>query len=122
MSDPIAANVKDRIREIVRGQRAISDLAQIGISFSRYDEICEVDNPKNLFVEVSAEDIAEGLMHFQHDAVGLQKWGTFMLGSSSFIGLDSLVNQPAGEEIIEALWDAAFEGQLPDRAIALAQA
>lgn len=102
----------DLIRAIVRGECEFTRLAKFGVRVGRYDDFWEIDNSQNIFAEVTAKDVAQGLARFKDNPEGLRVWAGFVLAGSSLIGLDSLTSRPDGDKIVDALWDAAFDGHL----------
>jgi hypothetical protein len=114
-------NVAEVIRAFVRGECGRSALASIGIRVSRYDNICEVDNPGKIMVQVPISDIASGLVRFRNLPKELQEWATLILTSSSFVGLDLLNQHSQGDVLLNALWDASFEGHYPESAFHIAE-
>lgn len=112
MSSSRNANVADTIRAVARGEREFGELRHFGITISRYDDLWEIDNPDRAFSEVSAQDIAHGLARWKNDPSKLQLWASFILSSSSLIGIESLQNEH--HKLLDALWDAAFESRISD--------
>ncbi len=103
-SEPILA--------IIRGDVPISRLDEIGIHISqRGDDFAfelREDHPLPA-VAPRAVDIAQGLLKYRDNPEDLQQWGRFMMMSSA-VDLGSLEEHPRGDMLLNALWDASFEG------------
>jgi hypothetical protein len=108
---PEAAQV---VRQVVRGERPLSDLPEFGIKPIKREVkgmlTFTVDAPPDFAVRISAKDLACGLLALQHDAVALRDWALF------FQAFDSLQHDAethkAGEFLLETIWDACF-GKAP---------
>ncbi len=114
------ADSRDVILKIIRGERPLVDLKAAGVSLrvrklgQRNQEI-EV-NPHydvSLVVLPSAVDLAKGLLSYQGRPNDLKDWGSFVLGAD-LIQLEALESDPDGDVILNAVWDAGFEGRLSD--------
>lgn len=120
MVSPTDERAREIIRAIVRGECERSELTPLGIKVSRYDDIWEIDNPKGIFVEVPVEDLARGLIAYKDNPTLLQPWAALVLSGSSFIGLESLNLRTDGDELLGALWDAAYECRYSEKAFLIA--
>jgi len=99
------------LRAVVRAERPWADLEEIGICVTIDDETCQIDNPRNLSLPVTSEDLAHGIMILQGSPQALRRWAWFVQSSSSIYDL-ALEGDPHGELFLEAIWDLAFEGNL----------
>jgi hypothetical protein len=112
------ANSRDLILEVVRGERPLADLKAAGVSlrFRKLDRRSREINLKphydaSLVVSPTAVDLAKGLLSYQGRPKDLKNWGSFVLGAD-FIELEPLESDPDGDVILNAVWDAGFEGRL----------
>jgi hypothetical protein len=112
-----AANV---IRQVVRGGQPRINLRSVGISVTHYDEVWEISNPKNVVLQATPQDIAAGFVKFRGDNFNLQEWAGLIMAASSFLDLRLLDVHPAGEALLNALWDAAFTGACSESIFLLA--
>jgi hypothetical protein len=73
-------------------------------------------------VDLQPIDIALGLLEYKSNPGKLQEWATFIMSASEVIDLTFLESWPEGEELLEALWDASFEGRVNDSTVRVASA
>lgn len=112
------ANSRDLILKVVRGEKPLADLKAAGVSlrFRKLDHRSREINVKphyeaSLVVSPTAVDLAKGLLSYQGRPKDLQDWGSFVLGAD-LIELEPLESDPDGDIILNAVWDAGFEGRL----------
>lgn len=116
------------IRGVVRGQLPMSALADAGISIDvREDETAKERRIKvglrtPVSVDLQPVDLALGLLEYKDNPEKLQQWATFIMSASEVIDLTFLESWPEGEELLEALWDASFEGRVNDSTVRVASA
>jgi hypothetical protein len=116
------------IRGVVRGQLPMSALADAGISI----DVRENEGAKErrikvglrtpISVDLQPVDLALGLLEYKDNPGKLQEWATFIMSASEVIDLTFLESWPEGEELLEALWDASFEGRVNDSTVRVASA
>ena len=73
-------------------------------------------------VDLQPIDLAFGLLEYKDNPEKLREWATFIMSASEVIDLTFLESWPEGEELLEALWDASFEGRLKDATVRVASA
>ena len=112
-----AATITDRetLRQIVRGERHLSDLPALGMTMKMVENRVAVDNPRKVVTAVGIQDLAKGLLTNLGDQVRLREWALFIQAADVDFDLEG---EPQGEAILAALWDAAFgnplEPELPE--------
>ena len=116
------------IRAVVRGQLPMSALEGAGVSVSvQEDEAAKKRRIKvglrtPISVDLEPVDLALGLLEYKDNPPKLQEWATFIMSASEIIDLTFLESWPEGEELLEGLWDASFEGRAKDTTIRVASA
>ena len=104
---------------VIRGQLPLSDLLAAGI---RVREVStdNADHERRISLDVESPvivaprpvDIASGLLAYKESPDQLRDWASFVLGASEIIDLAPLEKWPEGDELLNGLWDASFEGTL----------
>lgn len=95
------------LREIVRGERAWTDLALLGIEVElRSDGVSLVEPPGLPFIKVPARDLAFGLCIHRNEQSALRTWAAVVLGCLCF-DWDLDESNPVDARLHEAIWDAA---------------
>jgi hypothetical protein len=116
------------VRAVVQGKLPISALAEAGITFEVQenqpggDRKIKVHMNAPLSVEVRPVDIAQGLLSYKDQPEALRDWATFLLGDLEVLDLTPLESWPEGDELLSAVWDASFEGQIKRASISVASA
>jgi hypothetical protein len=116
------------VRAVVQGKLPISALAEAGITFEVQqnqpggDRKIKVHVNTPLSVEVRPVDIAQGLLSYKDQPETLRDWATFLLCDLDVLDLTPLESWPEGDELLSALWDASFEGQIKRASISVASA
>ena len=113
---------------VIRGTRPMSALAEGGIVFEvREDQpggerniSLAKDSP--LTVAPEPIDIASGLLAYRHDPERLRAWASFALTASEVVDLRPLELWPEGDELLNALWDASFDGRIRESSLRVASA
>lgn len=106
----------------------MSALADAGVSFgvkeneSGKERSIKVGLQTPVAVDLRPIDIALGLMEYKSNPAKLQEWATFVMSASEIIDLTFLEAWPEGDELLNALWDASFEGRLHDTGVRVASA
>lgn len=67
-----------------------------------------------------ATDVARGLAKYSKTPDQLKTWAWFLLASSSFLEL-AMEDHPAGDALLNALWDASFGKPVDPETIRLAE-
>lgn len=116
------------VRAVVQGKLPISALAEAGITFEvRQDQPggdrqIRVRSNAPLSLDLRPIDIAHGLLVYKEQPEALQEWATFLLSDLEITDLTPLESWPEGDELLNALWDASFDGHLKDASIRVATA
>ena len=115
------ANEPELIRQVVRGERNWAELKMIGAEISLRDGVCEVEYAGNALAVPELIDLALGFQAYHDRSSDLREWAKVILAGSGFLDLGGLESRPAGETLIEALWDASTIGQVDEAAWAVIQ-
>jgi hypothetical protein len=109
------------IREFVRGERDSSALTTLGASLELGDDTVHLDEPADAPVyDATASDVAVGLLANWAVGSSLRDWARVLL-ATGMVDLSSLEDDPRGDTLLNALWDAA-EGSGPsDRQLHVAR-
>lgn len=110
----IMANVetttdRETLRQIVRGDRPLSDLSALGMTMNLADNRCSVDNPRKISAPVDIHDVAKGLVVNLANPDRLREWAMFV--NVADVDFD-FENHPQGETVLAALWDASFRNPI----------
>jgi hypothetical protein len=116
------------ILQVVRGERPLTDLQDLGISITIEQNTYTTENPMRITIEnprgveadASALDIARGILRYRRDPEELRTWAAIVLGDSNFLGF-LLEDHPDEDPLLGALWDASFGEPLKDEAINTAE-
>lgn len=107
-----AAEMMNVIRDFVRGERDSSALTTLGASLELDEDAVHLDEPANAPVyDATASDVAVGLLANWAVGTSLRDWARVLL-ATGMVDLSSLEDDPRGESLLNALWDAA-EGSGP---------
>lgn len=108
------------LRDIVRGDRAWSELVDIGIAVRINGDKIEIANPRQLSISVGADDLARGILSYKHDPVKIREWAVMILADA--ISCDLRLKDDADEQaLLAVIWDLSFGKGLSDKGLALAQ-
>ena len=118
-SEPIDYGLKKRlILAVVRGDQPLSALEEIGINIevevdpsSRDRRVC-VKTESPVVVAPAPVDIATGLLAHCGQPREFKSWATFILSASDVVDLSPLDDWPEGDEFLNGLWDASFDGSI----------
>jgi hypothetical protein len=116
------------VRAVVQGKLPILALAEAGVSIdvreneSENEHRVKVGLRTPLSVDLQPVDLALGLLEYKDNPAKLREWATFIMSASEVIDLTFLESWPEGEELLEALWDASFEGRVNDATVRVASA
>src|SRR5512138_3012150 len=91
------------VREVVRGERPWPELRAVGIEIDVGATSVRVLEGLTPSVQVSAQDVAAGLLAHSYDSERLRDWARVVHGSIGLIELD-LEDHPEGENLLDALW------------------
>jgi hypothetical protein len=130
-SSPLDAKTltNELVLAVVRGQLPLSALEEAGI-YLPIDVKEPRDSERRISLNLQSPitvapnpiDIANGLLAYKTAPDQLREWATFVLGASEVIDLAPLETWPEGEELLNGLWDASFEGGLKQETVRLAGA
>jgi hypothetical protein len=105
----IDATPLDTILQVVRGERPWTDLRAIGIDIDVWLESTgyrsHFENPQQHEATANVHDLAQGFITHRHDPCALREWAFVM--ETVDVDLDA-EQHPAGDRMLEALWDASF--------------
>jgi hypothetical protein len=110
----VAENEKALLRQVIRGERAWPDLAQIGITMQLEDpgivadqlaSCCSVKNARNISFTADIHDLARGLVANRDNPKSLREWAMFIQASDVDLQVE---DHPEGDVVLDAIWDAAF--------------
>src|SRR5438552_571690 len=96
---------REKILQVVRGERPWTDLDEIGIRVQIQDDRCTFQNPRGIEVAADVHDLAKGFLAYRHDPRKLREWA-FVIEASD-VDLD-VEKHPQGEILLNALWSASF--------------
>jgi hypothetical protein len=107
------SNAAKILRQIVRGERPWTELDEIGIQVRAKSGGFEIRNSKNVTVIAGAQDLALGILAYQHDPVKVREWASMILAGA--IPCDLQLKETADEQdLLSSLWDISFgKGILP---------
>ncbi len=108
------------VREIVRGERPWTDLREVGIEIKIEDDVCTLENPRNMLVSAEVADLARGLLQGLPDPEQLRLWA-FMLEAEDFLDWGDGERHPAWETLWDAVWKASFGEPISREAIQTAK-
>ena len=113
---------------VVRGQLPLSVLRDAGVDF----EISGTEPGEERRIELRVKapfvvvpkpiDLAMGLLAYQQRPDQLRDWAAFVLGASELIDLGPLDDWPEGDQLLNGLWDASFEGNVKPETFRIAAA
>ena len=113
---------------VVQGELPISALMEAGVVFEIVedqpggDRRIKLQLKAPLHLGLRPVDIARGLLVYKNRTEALREWATFLLSDLEFMDLASLESWSEGDELLNALWDASFEGQLKSASVRVATA
>lgn len=117
----------DLVLSVIRGDQPLSSLRDAGVSL-RYHQadpeaktrqiVVKQRNP--LSVQPTATDLARGLLQYKMCPRELRNWGTFIL-AADLVDLEPLESDPHGDEILNGIWEASFEGHVSDNVLTIAE-
>lgn len=67
-------------------------------------------------------DIAMGLLAYRQLLEQLRDWAAFVLGASELVDPGPLDEWPEGDQLLNGLWDASFEGEIKPETFGVATA
>ena len=108
---------------IVRGETALDALMKIGVDIDYENGLYKLQSGNSdVAVMASASDVGFGILRYRSAKTKeIRKWAFFLLAESGLIDLSALELHPQGDALLNALWDASFEGQISDETIELAR-
>lgn len=108
------------LKGVVRGERAWSELADIGITVRASGDAIEVRNPRQLSVAVDAKDLSAGILRYKHDPVKVREWATLVLADAISCEL-RLKEEGEEQALLDVMWDLSFGKGLSPQGLELAQ-
>jgi hypothetical protein len=100
------------LRDFVRGESDSDALSAVGASLAIEDDVVRLDEPAGAPVYgATATDVAVGMLANWALGTPLRDWARVLL-ATGMVDLSSLEDDPLGEALLNALWDAA-EGAGP---------
>ena len=108
------------VRQVVRGERDVGALRSAGILVLPAGDGYEIVNDDGLSVVVGPHDVAAGVVALASDPDRLVEWASILLAGSIFLDL-AMESEPAGEELLGALWNLSFGKPLDHAALTLAK-
>lgn len=108
-----ASLTKDDVIRFVRGEKPWNMLKSPDIRIEFVDKKVQAKSSGKPVAAPQLPDIAQGFSRFRDDPESLREWAAVMLALLE-IDLDALENNPDGEALKEALWDASFSEEVSD--------
>jgi hypothetical protein len=105
---------QEALLEVVRGSRPWTDLAAFGVAVRLDDGRRTLTNPRRLTTTASARDLAQGFAKLRHDPAALREWAFVVEAMDVELAVEG---DPAGEMLLEALWDASFGNPIDSKRI-----
>lgn len=103
--------------DVVRGERPLDALAELGVSLSFGEDKFQADVPHGLNVEVPLADLAHGLLNVHTRGTELHRWAFTVLALDvDFEGIDST----DGQALLEAIGSASAGEAVTPQALELA--
>lgn len=110
---------RQRILQIVRGERPWADVRSIGMTVTLEPTGYVADVPPGLDdATAGATDVARGLLRHLAQPRELRAWAFVVLTSPINLALE---DNPAGETLLDALHAASFGEPVSEEAVALAK-
>jgi hypothetical protein len=108
---------------VVRGEMPVDAVSRLGIDIDYEDGFYKLKSGNfDVTVRPSASDVAVGIFRYRSgNKNDVRKWAFFLLAESGAIDFSLLESHPQGDALINALWDASFEGRISNETIELAQ-
>ena len=119
---------EELVLAVVRGQLPLQTLEDAGVRLEVDEEESGQERRISLNVKVPFTvaakplDIASGLLAYQRKPEQLRAWAAFVLGASEIIDLGPLDSWPEGDQLLNGLWDASFEGEVKPETLRVAAA
>lgn len=108
-------NENQVVLAVVRGELALDNLDTIGVSVVITDtpdgKVCKVQSKIPIVVDVTIADIAKGLLALRFSQHELMNWAVFIF-AADVIDMEQVHEHSQGEIVLNALWVAAFEGEV----------
>lgn len=105
--------------ELIRGNLPISSLEDIGTSVSfeggLEGKVIKIKSELSLVVSPTIFDIVQGLVCVPRGR-DLSEWASF-IQATDLISFDEVEKHPQSDELINALWDASFDGTVDSETV-----
>lgn len=101
------------VSEIARGSRPWTDLELLGVRIGRDRNgiggptTYVIEEPQGVDLRTKVADVAEGLLRWQSSPRELSDWALLAL-----LDFEDFEEHWAGDLLLNALWDACFEGRI----------
>jgi len=107
---------------VIRGEIPLSALADIGIQVHFEEGSGKLTSEKiPVVVTPSVFDLASGLLAYRASPQEVKLWAFFLLAESGSVDMVKIESHPQGDLLINALWDASYEGKIPENAIKVSE-
>ena len=108
---------------VVRGEMPVDAVTRIGIDIDYEDGFYKLKSGNfDVTVRPTASDVALGILRYSSENKNdIRKWAFFLLAESGAMDFSVLESHPQGDVLINALWDASFEGRISNETKELAQ-
>jgi len=110
-------NAVELIRHVVRGEVPVKALEAVGVQVNEAGGAVEVVYSGDLVAVPDATDVAHGFRTYDGRSHDLRAWASVLLAGAGFLDLGPLGETPAGEALLEGLWDAADSGSVPGHVV-----
>lgn len=115
------AFTEDVVRAVIRRELPLSALEAVGIHLQVHSDIDRgderrftIESASHVRIAPMPIDLATGLLASGNDSEEFKDWAAFLLSATEIIDLEPLENWPEGDQLLNGLWDASFEGVLTD--------
>jgi hypothetical protein len=110
------------ILAVIKGEMPLSALTDVGIQVHWEDGSYKlVSEIMPVVITPTASDLASGLLTYRASPAELRLWAFFLLAESGGVDLVEVESHPQGDLLINALWDASYNGKAPENAITVAK-
>ncbi len=114
------SNEEQVILAVVRGELALNKLDTVGVFVVIIDspggKVCKVQSRTPIVVNITVVDIAKGLLALRFSQHELMNWAVFIF-ATDVIDMEQVHEHAQSEIVLDALWVAAFEGEVRKDAV-----
>lgn len=117
------SQIEALVMGVVRGEVPLDAISKIGVEIDFENGFYKLKSGNfEVSVTPSAADVGLGMLRYSSgNKKEFRKWAFFLLAESGAVDLSMLESHPQGDMLLNALWDASFEGRIGDEAIELAR-